>query len=610
MLVLAIGLLFVLLFGHALTSYVRRRDPLAGEVALLFGGVSGLFALSSLRSMVDDPPSALVVTSIAVLLAKPVLTLRLVSRLQALPSWLLPVAVVLYVVSAAPVALAQGEASAWVTWLAVGSFAVTECVAAAYFVVQGGRHTGASRWRLYIAASSTGLFAAALLAAGSGESMTARLMALLSALGYLAAFMPPRRIRRMWAMAAAHQHGRDLLSAPADSTPAEIWRRYASAVHETAETDAVVVLARTASGGTSALATVGLDPESRLITEPVDFAAFDRLTRQRRIDTRRRVNHALATPPTARYATVVPLPAPDGGTTQHVAVLLSRYRSLFSNDDLDVIRDLGLQAALLAGRAAAAAEQRRLASELAVTVDALRVASKAKSDLITRVSHEFRTPLTAIIGYSALMRRTAAPDAPSLASTSAERIHKAGQHLLGLVEHVLDLSAMDAAHLPLRTEDVDVAALVAACVDDLRPLAERKRLTVHSDVASAFVSADRDRLRQVLESLLSNAIKFTPEGGRIAVRTEVADDEVRIRVVDTGIGIAASDQARVFDDFIQVGDEAHNEGTGLGLSIARRLVDAHGGRIQLESAPGEGSRFTVRLPRDRMVARPPSSAAS
>ncbi|MGH3354487.1 MAG: sensor histidine kinase, partial [Nocardioidaceae bacterium] len=291
-----------------------------------------------------------------------------------------------------------------------------------------------------------------------------------------------------------------------------------------------------------------------------------------------------------------PLPPPYTGRAEHVALLLSQHRSLFGDDDLDVVRDLGSQAALLAGRADAAFEQLRLANELSETVEALRLASKAKSDLLARVSHEFRTPLTAIIGYSALLRRGREDGDPTLSTTGPERIHSAGLHLLSMVEEVLDLAKMDAGHLELSPARIELEDIVAQTVDEVRPLATRKRLTLETETCPGAVSADPQRIRQVLYNLLSNAIKFTPDGGSVKVVTEIGGNEARIAVVDTGIGIPVEDQTRIFEEFTQVGEHGPHEGAGLGLAIASRLVAAHGGHTEVESTPDEGSRFTISLP--------------
>jgi signal transduction histidine kinase len=598
-LVLVMALLFVLLFAHALLLYWRGGDPMAGEVSLLFGALTGIFVTSVARVLVQGPPPVVVAaTGAALVLVVPVVTLRLISRFRPMPRWLLPAAVVLYVAVTVPavVQIDTDPLPFWVRWSAVSVFGATELVAAWYFLVEAGERVGAARLRLQIAAVATALFAAAVVATLAVETVP-QVLALLSAIGYVAAFMPPRRMLSTSTMAAAHRYGRELLSGPSQPAAEQVWRRFAAAVRELTESDAVVVLTHTSNGQTTTLTADGLDLRGHQVKDAVDFALVNRLSRQRAINPECPVESALAARVDARYATVVPLPPPYSGMAEHAAMLLSRHRSLFSADDLEVVRDLGAQAALLGGRAEAAYEQRRLAEELGETVDALHVASQAKSDLLARVSHEFRTPLTAIIGYSALLQRGLDSGDPMLAHTGPERIHSAGLHLLAMVEEVLDLAQMDAGHLRLEVQEVELADLVTQLVDEVRPQARRKRLTLRSEAPPGRLPVDPRRMRQVLYNLLSNAIKFTPPGGSVSVVAQMDDDKVRISVVDDGIGIPFDDQPRIFEEFTQVAEHGPHEGSGLGLSLVRRLVAAHGGNTEVESAPGEGSRFIVTLPR-------------
>ena len=603
--VFVVALLFVLLFAHALVSRVRGRDPLAGEVSLVFGAFTGIFISAVVGEALgtDNPPVIVEAVSSVLILIVPLLTLRLVSRFRSLPRWLLPTAVVLYVVSSAPVVfmldrLGPGrELPLWVVSFALASFVATELAAAYYFWLEAGDRAGAARLRLRVAAVATALFAAALVTAPTEIEIVPQAIALVSAVGYVAAFMPPRRVLSASTMAAAHRYGRALLIGESQPTSEQVWRRFSIAARELTESDAVVVLSRTSNGETATLTAAGIDLSGEQVREPVDFELVNRFSRQRSVNVECPVESRLAGRVGAHYATLVPLPPPYEGISAHVAMLLSQHRSLFSGDDLDVIRDLGAQAALLAGRAESAYELRRLANELGETVDALHVASKAKSDLLARVSHEFRTPLTAIIGYSALLRRGMEAGDPMLAQTGPDRIHSAGLHLLALVEEVLDVAQMDAGHLDLQIEDVDLADLVERSIDELRPLATRKRLTVRSEVPAGTLPVDARRMHQVLYNLLSNAIRFTPVGGSVRVSAEMDEDKARVSVIDDGIGIPLDDQPRIFEEFTQVAEHGPHEGSGLGLAMVRRLVAAHGGHTELESTPGEGSRFIVTLPR-------------
>jgi CheY-like chemotaxis protein/anti-sigma regulatory factor (Ser/Thr protein kinase) len=178
-----------------------------------------------------------------------------------------------------------------------------------------------------------------------------------------------------------------------------------------------------------------------------------------------------------------------------------------------------------------------------------------------------------------------------------DHIHRGGQHLLGLINDVLDLAKVEAGRLDLDRSPFDLRALVTETTSGLKPLAERKRLAVVVEGDVQWLVADRGRVRQVLYNLLSNAIKFTPEDGRIVLEMVSEPGIVRLSVSDNGPGISPEDQAVIFEEFRQVAGVARTgEGTGLGLALARRLVEAHGGRLELESEAGVGSRFTASFP--------------
>ena len=235
-------------------------------------------------------------------------------------------------------------------------------------------------------------------------------------------------------------------------------------------------------------------------------------------------------------------------------------------------------------------------------------ASEAKSMFLANVSHELRTPLNAITGFSALMQGQAfGPIGNGRYLGYLEDIHSSGQHLLAVINDLIDLARAESGRLDIEDDDVDVAEIVAGALRMIGVRAAAAGLTITTDLPPAMplLRADGRRLRQVLLNLLSNAVKFTPSGG--ALRVVVGYDErggLEITVSDTGIGIAAEDLARVMESFGQAGNlyQRKHEGSGLGLPLARRIVELHGGRLDLRSEPGRGTSVSIRLPADRVAA--------
>jgi signal transduction histidine kinase len=236
-------------------------------------------------------------------------------------------------------------------------------------------------------------------------------------------------------------------------------------------------------------------------------------------------------------------------------------------------------------------------------------ASRAKSEFLASMSHELRTPLNAVIGFSQLLANQTYGDLNERQLEYPTSILAGGRHLRALVNDVLDLAKVDSGHLTLDLTRVSVAEEIPEVVGVVQALAQQKNITVTVEVKEPLpaVSADRMRLQQVIYNLLSNAIKFTDAGGHVTIVADTLSADgsdgqcsLRIRVADTGIGIKAEDQERIFDKF-ERGDSAsarEQEGTGLGLALTRKLVELHGGSISVESegVKGRGSLFTVLLP--------------
>ena len=244
-------------------------------------------------------------------------------------------------------------------------------------------------------------------------------------------------------------------------------------------------------------------------------------------------------------------------------------------------------------------------AELSRLNAALDQASKLKDQFLANVSHELRTPLNSVIGFSDLLLTMAAPESPPLTETQRdylETIARNGRHLLELINELLDLSKIAAGRMQLRLEPLVLDGVLRDAADTVRAQLEARHhsLELEPPEESVTVTADHGRLRQILLNLLSNAIKFTTDGGRITLsgRLEAGGRSVRVAVTDTGIGIAPDDQAKLFQEFVQLdaSPSRRYEGTGLGLALSKRLVELHGGTLGVESELGKGSTFWFTLP--------------
>ncbi|MGM0554078.1 MAG: hybrid sensor histidine kinase/response regulator [Pseudomonadota bacterium] len=252
--------------------------------------------------------------------------------------------------------------------------------------------------------------------------------------------------------------------------------------------------------------------------------------------------------------------------------------------------------------------RKELETALVRSRDQAEQASAAKSEFLSRMSHELRTPLNAILGFSQLLEQDAREPPSPTQRDEIREIHSAGEHLLELVNEVLDLARIESGRLEVRLEPVELEPMVHTCLVQLQTILSERNLNTQVDLTGAgALQADPLRLRQILTNLLTNAAKYNHAGGTI--RIDCAPDRERVlsvRVHDTGPGIAPEDTVRVFQPFERLDASADNsEGTGIGLALTRRLVEAMGGRIGVESTPGEGSSFWFELPLADTVAQTP-----
>jgi PAS domain S-box-containing protein len=297
-----------------------------------------------------------------------------------------------------------------------------------------------------------------------------------------------------------------------------------------------------------------------------------------------------------------------GGTRDHFRLEKRFFRRnhdvMWTRLTVSLVRDAAGAPAFQIAMLEDITESTRAQAELEAARDAADAANRAKSDFLANMSHELRTPLHAIIGFTELLQDNLVTDEEERAQSFAD-IHASAQHLLSLINDVLDLSKIEAGRMELDYELVDVPELFAAMLALLRERAGNKRLTMTANAGDVTtIAADARKLKQILFNLLANAIKFTNAGGAVTLEARAVGSDVVLSVADTGIGISEEDQRELFRTFTQVDASLarRHEGTGLGLALTRRLVELHGGQITVRSAPGEGSIFTVLLPQDGLDA--------
>ncbi|RKG92274.1 PAS domain-containing sensor histidine kinase [Corallococcus sp. CA053C] len=232
----------------------------------------------------------------------------------------------------------------------------------------------------------------------------------------------------------------------------------------------------------------------------------------------------------------------------------------------------------------------------------LEQASAAKSQFLANMSHEFRTPLNAILGYTNMLLQGVSGEMTPPQRRNLTRIDSNGRHLLEVINEILDITRIEAGRMPLHLTDFGLPELLQEVMAEMDPIIARSKLAVETRLEDELpgVWSDRQKVKQIVLNLLSNALKFTHEGGvQVAAEYQVATSTFAISVKDTGIGIDVSNQEKIFEDFQQVDSSPTRAygGTGLGLSICRRLAAMLGGRVSLQSSPGQGSTFTLHFPR-------------
>jgi len=591
-------------------SAVRRPTRASIDTALFFGALGSVLVYSKIVALLELPSvGAVVFVVLVVLMAAPYLLLRLIRDFGGVPAAVRRAAEAGLVLSAAasvPLVLlptpTPGETPPpdplrlAVTLYLVVYFAAVSIYCAARCAQLAATSRGMTQQRMRSVALASYLLGVVLLLAGVGAvapvlapvtSGLSQLCFLASAIFYGIGFVPPNTLRRYWQIP-------ELRSFLARS----------STLPRLAMQEIVDDLGGVAGRALGARATIGLwddpggvlrfrDPHGALPTEmgPSGFIAWRVFSSQQPmyVDDVARVHPENAE--AYRRAGVAPvLAAPITAGEHRLGVLevFAPREPLFAEDDLQFVL-------LMAQQAAVVLESRALIDD-AARVRAQEETARMKEDFVSAAAHDLKTPLTTIVAQAQLLERRAEREGRTAELDGIRRLMRETAQLSRLVEEILDASRIERGAFPIHPEDCDLAVIAREAADRDRPGRQRVELAISGPVSGRF---DPDRARQLIENLLENALKYSPEESEVVVRAWCDGDQARLSVTDGGIGIPADDMPHVFERFRRGSNVDHRRfgGIGLGLFICRGIVEQHGGRIWAESQPGRGTTFHVSLPR-------------
>ena len=578
------NVLFLVVFVGALRTALRERSRTSIDATILFGALAFIVAQSQIAALLGAQlPALLGIVSAVLFLALPYLQLRLVDDFAGVSPLALRVCVggLVLGIGAAVIGALQlvvlPAALPLIIALALLYF-VGFCTYAAVVLIREAREAkGVARNRMVAAACGALALSLTLIVAlgasvvGPMASVASMILSLTSAVGYLVAFAPPVLLKRAWREPAL----RSFLTRAATISP-----------HDPPETilrSLEIAIARAAPGHTARIALV--DEETHALTLGDDEELLSSaLVMAGVLESQM--------PRFVRTAAGATLAAPITGRGRRIGVLavMGRRAPLFATDDLDLVQ-------LLADQAAIVLDGARLYGDLASANRDLSQATKVKSEFLANMSHELRTPLNAILGFSGLLSEQLNGSLSDKQKRFLRNIQEAGDHLLDLINDVLDLSKVEAGRLDLRPEIVTLDVLLEPVSAAARTAAQAKGVLFTMETPAApplFV--DPTRVRQVLFNLVSNAVKFTPGGGHVTLRASMDGRDLCFEVADTGVGIPKAASDRVFGVFERFHEgRADAAGTGLGLALSKRLVEQMNGAITFESEEGTGSTFRVRL---------------
>jgi signal transduction histidine kinase len=578
--------LFLVVFVGALRTALRERSRTSVDASILFGALAFVIAQSQIAALLGTRlPAALGLVSAVLLLALPYLQLRLVDDFAGVRPLLLRICLGGLVAGLAAVAIGLLKiieipaAVPIIVALAVLYF-VGFCAYAGFVLIREARLAkGVARNRMTAAALGALALSLTLIAAATSavvgptaSSVASMVLSLCAAVAYLVAFAPPVLLKRAWREPAL----RSFLTRAAAISP-----------HDPPQTilrGLEVAIARAAPGQSARIAVLDEQTHALAIGDDDELLASAEIMATV-LDSQ--------TPRFVRTAAGATLAAPITGRGRRIGVLavIGRRAPLFASDDLDLVQLLAEQAAIVLDGA-------RLYGDLASANRELSQATRVKSEFLANMSHELRTPLNAILGFSGLLSEQLAGKMNDKQTRFLRNIHEAGEHLLELINDVLDLSRVEAGKLELRPEVLTLDVLLEPVSAAGRTAALAKDVLYTTEALTAApIFLDPTRVRQILFNLVSNAVKFTPAGGRVTLRASCEGRELRFDVADTGVGIPEAARDRMFGVFERFHEGRSEEaGTGLGLALSKRLVEQMNGSIDFESEEGNGTTFHVRLP--------------
>jgi signal transduction histidine kinase/CheY-like chemotaxis protein len=584
---------FVLLGVATAVSWARHRDRSIGFLALAIILLSLVSLLGRIPTLLGFTPPFLSDLTLIGFVGSGYALLRFRASLIPL-SWRWHLAAViamgggLIAFEAARVLVATGAAATGIetgaAWLLILAWiaSVLEPIVRFWLVARG--LAALQAWRLRsLSLGFAGLVAVLVFAIGAGAfasnaagQIVIQLVALAIVPLLYVSFSPPAWLRRQWR--SSEEEGlrilmEDLLVLKGDR--AELFNRALDCATRLVGATAIVAVQPDGTPVTSR----GLDAASLAAIGPG-------------LRTRQLGRGTLAVGSTERATLTVPLQIADG-EADRLVLIAGPFTPAFGGEESS-------RADQFVTAIATAFDRSNLIDRLEATNTQLLRANQHKSVFLANMSHELRTPLNAILGFSELLSDdTKGQYDAATRHRFLDQIHSSGKHLLGLINDILDLSKVEAGQMDLRIEDVMVDESVRLVLGTVAPLARTKNIALDNDLAPGLqLLADPAKLKQMLLNLVSNAIKFTPNGGRVTIHARETASWIEIAITDTGIGIAQSDMGRLFTEFQQLdaGPGREQEGTGLGLALTKRFAELHGGHVVVESEPGKGSTFILKLP--------------